>query len=191
MKKNLILGCDKDGIVNNFTREYIRLYNGFLRQESKPHFKPMDLNWEPEIYSFENNPLIDKNIHKKVRKEFPSIMRNSTMYPGGRNFLYNLFKIFPDFVIVTHQFDFETRLSTFEWLIKNKLPYSCIFSSGSDKWKYCDILIDDKIENLEQMEEHGKVGICLARNWNKTYAGLRFDNYDDVLNYLRKHYGKN
>jgi 5'(3')-deoxyribonucleotidase len=186
--KNLILGCDKDGVINNFTGEYLRLYNGFLKQEIS-HFKSVDLKWEPEIYSFEKNPLIDKEIHKKVRLLFPEIMVHSNLYPGAKNFLFDLYRIFPDFILITHQFDFKTKLSTFEWLVQNELPYSCAFSSGTDKWKYCDILIDDKIENLEEMEDHGKIAICFARNWNKTYNGLRFESYEEIIKYLNKNYG--
>lgn len=187
--KNLILGCDKDGVINNFTQEYIRCYNGRLMAQEDSTFDFLDINLEPEIYSFEKNPMIDKTIHKKVRKIFPYIMQSSSLYKGAKSFLCNLYKIFPDFIIITHQFDFKTRFSTFKWLLENDLPFSCVFSSGTDKWKYCDILIDDKIENLEEMENHGKVGICLARNWNKDYKGLRFKSYAEILKYLNKKYG--
>jgi hypothetical protein len=190
MKKRseVILGCDKDGIINNFTKEYIRLYNSLLKNK-RTHFKPVDENWEPEIYSFGENKLIDKEVHKVIRdSKFGEIMGRSEMYEGGKQFILDLGKLFPNFTIVTHQYSGPPMLSTFEWLVKNDLPVSCVFADGLEKWRYCDILIDDKIENLEKMDDMGKVAICLARAWNKTYDGLRFENYDSILNYLKENY---
>lgn len=178
-----IIGCDKDGVICNFSKEYTKYYNKLAKASNQNVF---DLDWEPDIYYYHDNPLIDKKINDTiVSNYFPDIMKNAEMYPGAKEFINELDKLSPFMSIITHQYSDESKLSTLEWLVKNNLPYSCVFSHGDDKWKYCDILIDDKIENLELMTKNGKIGICIAREWNKNYNGIRVKEYKDIINCIK------
>jgi len=180
----MIIGCDKDGVLSNFHKSYLTKYNELKKEDSE--FTPIDINLESEEYSFEHTDLIDQKIAKKIRKEyFGEIMDKSEMYVGADDFLLNISKYFSETHVITHQFDNDSKLASLNWMYVHSLPYSCIFCDGLEKFKYCDVLIDDKIENLRAMTHKGKIGICLAREWNKKYEGLRFHTYDEIIEFLK------
>lgn len=178
---DVIIGCDKDGVINNFILEYVFTYNKLADDRTDY----LDYKWKPEKYYFLDNPIINPKINKKVEKRFPKIMKSSKLYPGAKKFLIDLHNLFPNMIIITFQKSDQSKLATLQWMKKNELPYSCVFANGNDKWRYCDILIDDNIENLEMMKNRNKEGICLAREWNRNYDGLRFNSYDEIINYLQ------
>lgn len=46
------------------------------------------------------------------------------------------------------------------------------------------ILIDDNIGHLGQWIEHGGIGICFIRGYNKTWNGLYIKEHQDIFNFL-------
>lgn len=180
------IGIDVDSVLRDFTYGFNQLYNELISDPvSYPNEWAVDLNYEPEIFSLETCGKYRSEIVEKIRNiHFPEIMRESPIYLGAKEFLKTMFENF-DCVLITHQYTDETKLATFDWLVKHELPYSCIFSKGEDKHQYCDLLIDDSLKNLAKMVEENKTGICFARNWNKEYQGLRTGDYNEVINFTK------
>lgn len=189
MNKPLIIGCDKDGVINNFTYEFLCRYNDLLK-ESDSKYKPVDPTWEPPIYWMQDNPEVDSEIIKQVSENLELIMDKSPLYPGAMDFLDKLLQISEYTFIVTHQYTDAAKLASYEWLVKNKISLSCIFEHGLTKHLHCDILIDDKIENLYAHVEAGKDAICVARAWNSEYKGRRFKTYNEIVKYISEKYDK-
>jgi 5'(3')-deoxyribonucleotidase len=68
------------------------------------------------------------------------------------------------------------------WLEDFGVPESRLIQTGTPKWRIPGFLIDDAPHNLGQRGPGGD--FCLARPWNRAYAGVR-GTYADCLAYLK------
>jgi hypothetical protein len=96
-----------------------------------------------------------------------------------------------EMLFITHQYTEDAKIATALWAKKYKLYYygDVLFESGDEKWRHCNILIDDKIENLTQLQLNvpDSLPICCARAWN---AGSIFrGNYTEILTHLQSKLG--
>jgi len=190
--KEALIGLDIDGVFRNFTKAYNEAYNieaasghTIVFPYTRAKVPLVDINFEPPIYHFSDNDIYDKKI-----LDCAWLLHQSTMFEHAE--LYNGAKNMFEFInevgcehsfFITHQFTKEAEIATLKWLLKHDLAHSCIFCPGDDKWKYCDVLLDDKIENLEAMDRLGKISFCLARPWNTDYKGKR-GTYNDFKEFL-------
>ena len=96
-------------------------------------------------------------------------MTNAPGYPGAASAFNELRrKTNHEVVIVTNQYD-GTEHYTLEWLGKHGIqPKNVIFEFDKTK-AGCDVLVDDKIENLQSQIASGKMAIKIARPWNRRW----------------------
>jgi len=170
-----LIGFDIDGVFRNFTKAHNIAYNSNISRDIR-----IDENFEPPIYHFSDNEIYDKVVLEKVWKDEQTYMfEHADIYDGAKD-LFDFLQMIDckHSFFITHQFTDEAKVATLKWLVKHGLTHSCIFCDGDDKYKYCDVLLDDKIENLEAMDARGKYAFCLARPWNTEYKGRRGDHSD-------------
>jgi uncharacterized HAD superfamily protein len=67
-----------------------------------------------------------------------------------------------------------------KWLAYHNIFYDdIIFANPPDKWKYCDILIDDRMDVINEAVKHGCYGILLSKKEKK----VRSSNFSVVNNW--------
>ncbi|MEM3860216.1 MAG: hypothetical protein QW478_12580, partial [Candidatus Micrarchaeaceae archaeon] len=73
------------------------------------------------------------------------------------------------------------------WLEQNKIPYTkLIFTSPIEKWKYCDVLIDDRFDVIMTAVLNDKIGILYTKsdyklNYKNYYVAKTWNEINDIL----------
>ncbi|MGC8651950.1 MAG: hypothetical protein ACP5UH_01720 [Candidatus Micrarchaeia archaeon] len=167
----IIIGIDLDGVLSRswetvFTPYHSEtLYNKIRGSPGSTRKRIADLvvdelfkeKWE----NWRGIHLLDNSIPEILRK----------------------FSTFARIEIVTSTSGKEANIK--KWLKANGIPYnSIIYSPPNDKWRHCDILIDNRSDVINEAVKHGKIGILLskknefygragnlffARDWNEVY----------------------
>lgn len=87
-------------------------------------------------------------------------------------------------VFATHQYPGNEGY-TLTWLQKHGFEYDGIFFGAEKSILGVDVLIDDRIENLESAQRRGILPICFDRPWNREWLGLRVLDWGDLANTIR------
>lgn len=176
----MTIGLDIDGVIRNFTGSFNVVYNDMLDniKENFYHLytekqKKIPLDYEPVVYNMEDD-IYDKSAVDKIFNgiEIYSVLSNAKIYPKSVEFIKELKEIADNIFFITHQPNQYCVEATLDWLKKNSGILglaSCIFCEGDDKWKYCDILIDDRPKSIQSANRNGKIGICMERPWNQSF----------------------
>lgn len=180
----IVIGVDVDGVLRDFRssvdRQYARIH-------------PKDrINHEHREYSLaERYPDSPANhIGNFVFREFaPEIFLGADIIPGAKEFFTKLTRNKRFCVgIVTSQNSITGPL-TLMWLGKNGFNPAFVYivpfrASKAHVDDRVDILIDDKIENLEEFSATGRRAICFTQEWNEGWQGERYGDFNELLQSL-------
>jgi hypothetical protein len=190
IKKNnqIILGFDVDGILRNWMKSFNYYYNFYRKKKG---LSIIDLNYEPENFVLQECEEYDKDIIETV-KHFNTfdICYRAEKYKDSDEFIKTIFNLDTNIPFqiryITSQKTPEAKKGTCLWLLENDfLTYGSVIMVGwEEKWKYCDILIDDKIETVDLCMKNDVLGILLERTWNKNYSGYIYENYNQIITFL-------
>ncbi len=174
-----IIGIDIDGIVRNFNGNFIKKYNETLNHFFKDDiiYKQIPYHYEPSTWYFEDDPLFNPKITKYIWVNMSEkILMEAEIYPNTYIKVEEIFATFPNVFFITHQHTDLGIEVTKDWIKKRfNSEKNILFVKGKEKYKYVDILIDDCTANLVEAKKNNKLGIAVARNWNKDWDGYRID----------------
>lgn len=173
-----VVGFDVDGVLRNFNSMLTQMHNAELGIEHVDKWVHPD--FECAEYSLFDNEksCYDLPALNKVWQQYPfQIMRYAKPYEGYKEFIdsiYDSVDYISDRVkFITHQYTEEAKQATELWCVEHNLVdiehigTDLIFEHGDHKYNHCDVLIDDKLENLYQCIDHGhELAFCMARAWN-------------------------
>ncbi len=169
----ITIGIDLDGTLSESIENILtpsqlerfrKLYNKFRVKE------PISL--QGRVMGFAMREFFDyKWRHwekvKPLSKDIPEIIKR----------LSKMAKI----VIITSTFGKREYIE--RWLEYNDIFYDdIIFANPPDKWKYCDILVDDRLDVIEEAVKHGCYGILLSKKEQPFYKNnfAVANNWKDV-----------
>lgn len=186
--KDLIVGIDLDGVIRNFNHQHNLIYERErISIEKYKHLKEIPANFEPPKYSFKDNEEYSKELLEYVWENFQTEMfKFAPIYEGAEFFVKYVFNLFPSAVFITHQYTVEAKKATQDWLRKHGFIESTIFEEGDKKWRHIDILVDDKISNLEKCIENGKKAFCIGRPWNTSWDSKTRGDFSSCLYHLKE-----
>lgn len=75
------------------------------------------------------------------------------------------------------------------WLEANGIVYDgIIFASPNEKWKYCDMLIDDRLDVIREATKRNKIGILISEKEKTNYGEniIMANNWEDVVEAIEK-----
>ncbi len=161
MYKNgkLILGIDIDGTLADTIGRVLKFYNSEHEfQASKEDIKLYGiervlpgLNKEKVKEYFENSWSRWNEI-EPVDSSAPEIIRKLSD-------LYNI-------RIITATFGNTDNVK--RWLEYNNISYmDFVHCDSSEKYKYCNVMVDDRASCINAVAEHGGKGILMEQRWNK------------------------
>lgn len=180
----IVIGVDVDGVLRDFRGSVDRQYE-LIHPGSQ-------INREHRAYSLgERYPEETPNyIGNFVFHEFArEIFLSADIIPGAQEFFDRLRRNKRFHVgIITSQSKITGPL-TLEWLGRHGFNPAFLHivpfvASKAEVECRVDILIDDKIENLEQFRESGRRAICFAQEWNEGWDGERYDDFMDLYKSL-------
>lgn len=169
------IGIDIDCVCNNLVDEWLlRLntkYNLNIKCEDitsyniRPFFPTLT---SEEIYE----PLYDDNMWNSLIPIDESIKYMKQLKDDGH-----------DIKLITAT-NVKSMPIKCNWILKHYpfMDEKDIWMVFDKSWISADVLLDDCMENL-----YGKnyLGICYAQPWNKTYTGLRVNNWKDFYNIIK------
>ncbi len=174
---NKILGVDVDGVLTNSLESYLpsnvkekfrKIYASFISNDNinskgKVVMKLIKSYFNHKWSKWEKIKLIDADI--------PS-------------YLDKLSKKY-EIIIITATFGDVENVK--KWLKLNKINYPLIKVPASEKWKYCNIMIDDRIDVLNKFG-HGQTKILFSKDKNeKIENGFVFSNWKEMKDFLLKY----
>jgi 5'(3')-deoxyribonucleotidase len=165
--------------IDNVCRDIVpKLAEIYQRETGKEPKLPI-MTWGME----KSFPKLDDPVgfFFKRRDNAREIFEESPPTEGVEVVLKRLSESF-EITLVSHQYRGNERF-TRNWLLRNGLYFPVIYT---DK-KFLvpgDILIDDKVEVLEDFEKTGRRAICFANPWNEKYKGVRIENWYEIEDYL-------
>lgn len=179
--------CDVDGVIANFTQLYVSAAKaaGVLPEN-------FSSDWQPETWQISKSLGLTRNgiaaTHRVLDSPAAASMVNA--YPGAVQGVKKLAGA-SNLYFVTSPVDtnptwcFDRR----NWLIKlfgHELGEKVIFT-GHKHMVRGDILIDDKIDNLEGWQKAWPKGIalCWSQKYNQKWHGARASDWDQAMRYLQ------
>ncbi len=165
------MGVDCDGTVRNFTLQLNRL----LRERGSNIPEEREVREYDEMWSGKGFYGDKKTVQEVWDEEQARLFRDAPPFEGAKEFVEKLATL-GDVVFITKQQTSEAGIATFNWIEDNIGTYPVKVIEGHDKWRYCDVLIDDYPVNLNEARAHAVAGLCIARPYNEDYpAALRGD----------------
>ncbi len=146
----MILGIDLDGVLTETLQgnRFNNLYNK-TRIEKNNNIK----------YKIANKVM--KTYFNIKWRNWEKIKIKESEIPEILDQIINKYSI--KINIITSSFGKEEYIRS--WLKENKINYNeLVFSNPTDKYKYCDILIDDRIENIIPAVKNNKFGILYSND---------------------------
>ncbi|ASI13690.1 5'-nucleotidase [Candidatus Mancarchaeum acidiphilum] len=157
--ERLTLGIDIDGTLADTVGLVLELYNSEHKfQASKEDLK---------LYEMAKNlPEIDGG---KVKEYFENSWdRWNEIAPvdnAASDVIRKLAELY-NIRIITATFGDTGNVK--RWLEHNEIVYNdFVHCDSSEKYKYCDILVDDRVSCINAVAEHGGRGILMEQYWNK------------------------
>jgi 5'(3')-deoxyribonucleotidase len=175
MMGKLRLLIDIDGVCRDIIPKMAEIYQRETGKEAKLPITTWGMK--------RNFPKIDDvaTFFFKQRDNAREIFEENPVIEGAEVVLKRLAESF-DIILVSHQYRGNERF-TRNWLLRNGLYFPVIYTDR----KFLvpgDILIDDRIENLEEFEKTERRAICFANPWNEEYKGVRIENWYEIEDYL-------
>lgn len=184
MKKIFNLGIDCDGVLFPFTELFIN----FVKQETGIKY-PI-----PNNFRMSEEWKMDRDVWFKLYEKF--IFKNgleiNKIYSNATSSIKELHNLGHKIHIITHRVypNSSSKLkekmisSTIKWLNKSDIYFDSLTFIEQKDLINVDFLVDDAIHNLEKVHKD-TVPICLARNWNKNWKGVRIKNLKVFANLIK------
>ena len=190
-KDKIRISVDLDGTIRNFTRAFNVVYNKLILASGSTAQVPID--HEPTVYSIADDPLYKPNIVKQVFNEhMAEAITIAGAYPGALQFVQKLAAIpGTEYTFTTHALSKAAKKASYSWVYREQNflaaeNWNGIIFCVEDRYKYGDILIDDKTDNLNAAQQHKVIPICVARAWNEDFKGERYKDYDVLLDAVKE-----
>lgn len=170
MTGDVRLGIDLDGVVTDFTKGWVEIYNrdfdAQIRVEdvvtwSAPvkltHFRNMSQFWR----------------WARTCGDGKSLFRVLLPYPGALAGLDSLVRGGHELVIITTKPRFATD-DTYEWLAEHEVPASEVHLIDDKASVFCDLYVDDADHNLRNYRDRRAESVIVrwVQPWNKPLAGV-------------------
>ncbi len=185
------LYVDFDGVIVNTIKKIVELYNDDHAYCEK--FTPVDWTlidtWKFDELYLEPYSVIDRYFSQ------PRFFKDLEWMDNAEEILYRLSEKYEIKVVSigTH----ENLVGKQLWLLRN-MPYAkfhpIVIGEESDKSSIDmsdGVLIDDSITNLINSNAEKKICFGDIYSWNRTWTGIRCNNWRDVEDYLRDEVVKN
>lgn len=170
MTGDVRLGIDLDGVVTDFTKGWVEIYN----RDFDAHIQVGDVvTWSAPV----------KLTHFKNMSQFwrwartcgdgKSLFRVLTPYPGALAGLNSLVRRGHELVIITTKPSFATN-DTYEWLAEHEVPATEVHLIDDKASVFCDLYVDDASHNLRSYRDRrsGSVIVRWVQPWNKPLDGV-------------------
>lgn len=160
---------DVDDVIRDFVPEVVREYN-------MQHGTHYNIN---QVIAWEVKETLPKmgDFRDWIFKNY-TVLLNAPPIKGSIETLKELKKMNNiNIYIATNQFKGLEAL-TVKWLNMHDVPYDGLFFSRNKFMLNGDVLIDDKIGNLEKF--NGRK-ILIDKPWNQSYQGTRIKSLSDIF----------
>lgn len=183
------IGVDLDGVVHNFVdslRHYV-VSTGIRTAEQCAVAEKMDFFkywYNDKGEGIENEEFLDI-CHKGV--DDGVVFYHGAPFPDARKALEDLRYYGHKVHIITDRtFGSENRSHslTREWLKKYDIPYDSLTFSADKTVVPTDIMIDDKIENVIDLENAGTYAFLYDRPWNRVRNNDRFNRVGSLQEFV-------
>ncbi len=184
--KKLKLGIDVDGTLVDTMSKWLDLYRKEFNVEvSKEDLILYDLS---KIFPF----VTKEKMREYFEKAFENIDDIQLLISQKQINELNKLKRKYDIYIITSSWGDINKIKIL--LDQHGIFYDALIyvPNSEEKYKYCDILIDDKAQNVKNMLKHNKIGILYKQPWSKMSFGERLkasyvcENWDEILQVLEK-----
>jgi len=163
--RSLELIVDVDDVIRPFVDEVVKKYNSLSGENRKVS----------EITSWEisNHLPMIKNFYDFVHLYKNELLLLPGVLPAVKNSLKELRDDDHKIIIATHQFHGLEGL-TLGYLYKNNIPYDSIFFGQDKSILRGDVMIDDKVRNLQKFgyKNPGAKLILMGKPWNKDWKEM-------------------
>lgn len=169
----IIIGVDIDGTISNFVDAYNKTY--------KMYFPDNEVYDADDWYWYQKMDYGDEDANKWFREKKAETFNIAQTYPDAVNTINNLYDFAKNqgyiLKIVTNQPNQEARYAAIIWLDEKGFKYDDVVfvDSAKDKWKYCDIMIDDADQVIGN-KPLSKVAIKIEQPWNSADADFSIPN---------------
>jgi len=174
------IGIDVDGVLRDFVGYTIEIY-----KKEFPSHRVVDYeNW---VWDLKFNFPDHHNINKWVFNDrIEEIMRNAPAFPNAIDSLNDLVRnTLHDYVIVSSQRKGKEYL-TMEWLGKHEVEVPELYFTQEKIKANCEVLVEDKTENLQAYYQSGKIIVPVARPWNRSWTKTkRYEGFVKAAEYLK------
>lgn len=179
--ENKIIVCDIDDVLRDFNGKVLEIYN----KENHTHYTMQDIK---EFDNTKNLPLIKDFKHWLFNHH--KVLTQGRPIQYNINALNELYKT-NTIVLATNQFEMTEDL-TAQWIGEHRVPYHALFF-GKDKWLLKgDMIIDDKVSNVQKFVYHnpGSIGYLIDQPWNRIVTTpykntdlniVRIQSIEDIL----------
>lgn len=171
-------GIDLDGVVYRWTdtaRFLLNYYWGFSLGESTSWTYIQD-NISPEAWAWLWKDGVEKH----------GLFRHGNCYPGAFEALNAIDRKGYDLILITSR-PANARFDTYDWIGYHRIPAKAVHIIGHTTLKstvlpLCDWYVDDRPENILDLETTGRPAFLLDRPWNQGAAvQRRVMNWQGIL----------
>lgn len=167
------IAIDIDGVCRNIAQAIISLYNRDFN-DNKTYEDITDWEW---------SRFSEVDIREFMYLQYPEeIFRYSSLIKDAKDGLEFLAKQ-GQTMLISHQPD-NIRKYTYQWIGFNDLAIRQVILIPLVQNKaeyYFDLLIDDKIGNLEDALDGGRKIICFGQPWNRQWQFKRVSDWLDLI----------
>lgn len=184
-KKRLkTIGIDIDGTIANVFEEWAKFYS--LKYNKQVRLNDLNQYKIEKIFNLTRKDMLD--IFTEVWKhpiKIKLVDKNIPKYINGLRKKYFI-------SIVTASVGDLKNIK--DWLSIKRINYDSFVYEASKKNMHCDILIDDRLNNILKIKEKDKLGILLHQRWSpeiykdvdKISNVVSFTDWKSIYNYLMK-----
>ena len=171
------IGIDIDDTITNTketTKKYLKMYDHTFDLDSKEDLK-------------------NKKTFDFLIRHIEDIQSNVNLKPGVKEAFNELKNMGYEIIIITargEELDYEYERITKDFLNKYNLPYDKIFFGNYPKGNIAkkenlSIFVDDRLYNLDDVSQHGIKCLHFVENLNINSPYKKFNNWDDIIIYLK------
>lgn len=190
-KKAFVLGLDLDGCVADF---YGHLRGIFSEWSDKPLIDlPEEVKYGLPEWGLRDGEY--DNLHRYAVTQ-QKMFEEMEPIKGAPQSLRVLSHEGVHIRIITHRlfidyFHEPAASQTIRWLEKHGIPYKDLCLIEDKSAVMANIYIEDKVENVQQLESANRNVICFTNSTNRSYpAKLRADTWDEATALVRKYHAE-